>query len=318
MKLSLIIPVHNSAVYLKPLINSILDFIYDKNDVEVIFVNDNSSDDSVSIINEYMVDYNVKVIDSFGIGVSDARNTGIDAASGEYIHFIDSDDTIDVGNESDVYCKIQKHDNHDFILLEHFTVNGDRKFVSKSPFENDKSYTSEEFATISVRNGYLYSAVWRVFFKRSFIVKNKLRFKSGIYHEDVLFTTEAIIKSKVIKYMNIPIYNYFLRDNSITTSKCNVDKRLFSIMKIVDQLSFYRDEYVLLRLIYLLSSYAILSAKDVDSYLWFKSHVVKLAISKMDVKTKIRKWLMLKLPFIFFYFLSPIEFNVKMIKNGRI
>lgn len=92
-KISIIVPVYNSSKYLRSCIDSILK--QSLSDWELILVNDGSTDDSGEICDEYAVKYPaIRVIHKENAGVSEARNTGLVAATGEYVGFVDSDDTI--------------------------------------------------------------------------------------------------------------------------------------------------------------------------------------------------------------------------------
>ena len=92
--ISIIVPVYNSELYLKKCLDSIISQTYEN--IEIICIDDNSSDDSLRILQEYeKKDQRIKVLQKVNEGVSFARNAGLDMARGDYILFVDSDDWID-------------------------------------------------------------------------------------------------------------------------------------------------------------------------------------------------------------------------------
>lgn len=107
VKVSVIVPVYNSRKYLKECIESIIN--QDLEEIELILVNDGSTDNSLDICQKYaMKDSRIKIIDKPNGGVSSARNAGILAASGEYIGFVDSDDWIQSEMYSNMYKNIKE------------------------------------------------------------------------------------------------------------------------------------------------------------------------------------------------------------------
>ena len=94
MKLSVIIPNYNSGKYLRRCLDSVINQTY--KDLEIIIINDGSTDDSIKILNEYSEkDKRIKIIDQENKGVSFSRNVGLDISTGELIAFVDADDEID-------------------------------------------------------------------------------------------------------------------------------------------------------------------------------------------------------------------------------
>ena len=107
IKISIIIPVYNSAKYLRKCLNSIINQTFDN--IEIICINDGSTDNSLSIINEYAkIDSRIKVYTIENKGVSAARNYGILVATGEYIGFVDSDDYIDLNYYEEMMKQIKE------------------------------------------------------------------------------------------------------------------------------------------------------------------------------------------------------------------
>lgn len=115
-KISVIIPAYNSQEYIKDAIESIMRQTL--KDIEIILVDDGSTDDTFKICKDYsLMDKRIKVIHQENKGISGARNTGIDNATGEYISFVDSDDTIELNMYEELYNCVTQYgeDKIDFI-----------------------------------------------------------------------------------------------------------------------------------------------------------------------------------------------------------
>lgn len=232
--LSIIVPVYNVEPYLRKCLDSIVSqsFI----DWEAICVNDGSTDNSAAILEEYATsDQRIKVITQANGGLSAARNTGLDAAKGDYVVFVDSDDWIETDaletiasqvSGEDLFCfsgrrflEATNQFNPSDILTE-------KSCESGMDYYNGNALLNRDFAFVCV--------VLRAY-KRSFLQDHGLRFKEGIFHEDNLFTPLACYYAKRVKVVNRCLYNYRVRANSITTS---VDmKRLTDLMETANELA---------------------------------------------------------------------------------
>ena len=106
IKVSLVIPVYNVEKYIRQCLESVIDQTL--KDIEIIIVNDGTRDNSMEIVEEYISDERIKIINKENGGLSSARNTGILAAQGKYICFIDSDDFIEKTMMEELYNKIEE------------------------------------------------------------------------------------------------------------------------------------------------------------------------------------------------------------------
>lgn len=220
--ISVIIPVYNAEKTLKKCIESIINQTY--TDLEIILVDDGSADSSAAICEQYSSEYNtVRVIHIENGGVANARNVGLDLASGKYVTFVDSDDTVE----------------KDFLKVMHDTL-----CVSKSDmcviydfcdYENDKFSLCRE-----VKDGVYYfdckSAIksillfeyftghaWGKLFKREII--GDLRLNSSIHFcEDTLFNISYILKCSQICFTPARLYNYNVNENSLSHGCLNEKK----------------------------------------------------------------------------------------------
>lgn len=227
-KLSIIIPVYNIEKYIIECLESI--DIYNESVVEVIIVNDGSTDSSEKAVLEYICDKAVfKYIYQTNKGLSGARNTGIKASKGEYLLFLDGDDKLSknaIKNliESKILSTpteiiISRYE--EFSDIDNQTTEGpDLEF-----FPYDKPF---DFYDTFVNKGKNWISAWSCIVNRNFILNNNLFFKEGILHEDELWVLQIFAKAKKLKFNNNLIYQYRTnRKGSIMeniTSKHLLDK----------------------------------------------------------------------------------------------
>lgn len=214
MKISIIIPVYNVEDYLRDCLNSVLAQTY--TDFEVICVNDGSKDGSLKILKEYASKYpQFNLIDQENKGLSGARNTGVKAATGDYIFFLDSDDWIEPYSLERLVAAIEGEDLVCF--------NGRRYFEDGKIEEADTGVTEnglsgwdyyKKYALVS-RKFHFVCTVLRLY-RRQFLIDNSLWFKEGIYHEDNLFTPIVCYYAHTVKVIPDCLYVYRIRSGSIT------------------------------------------------------------------------------------------------------
>ena len=233
MFISLIIPVYNVEQYLPDCLNSVV--AQTNSDYEVICVNDGSTDGSLTILEEFQNRYNqITVITQQNKGLSGARNAGILAAKGDYLFFLDSDDWIEP-NTLEILA--QKQRGEDLVCF-----NGRRVFEDGSTEEPDNEI--EELNLNGWEYYCKYALVRRKFhfvcsvlrlYRREYLLKNKLFFEEGIYHEDNLFTPLACYYAQTVKVIPDCLYVYRIRKGSITQS-VNV-QRLYDMITVANKLS---------------------------------------------------------------------------------
>ena len=209
IKLSIIVPVYNVAEYLERCLNSLINQTL--NEIEIICVNDGSTDNSLCILEKFAgLDKRIKIINQKNKGLSGARNTGIKLVQGEYFGFLDSDDWVDLDYFEKLYKRAKNCDADislgDFIRKGKFKhkirlkLNKEEEFVG----DNEKFYGSQF---------YHFPCVWNKIYKTSKF--NDLRFIEGIYFEDGPYTIQALHRSnKVVTCCNTDLY-YFVNPNSI-------------------------------------------------------------------------------------------------------
>lgn len=215
--ISIIVPVYNVEEYLKECIDSILNQTY-KN-LEIILVNDGSTDKSGSICEDYAkVDSRIKVVHKKNGGLSDARNLGLDRALGEYVIFIDSDDYIDQ-RMCEILLNYANKYSVDIVSCNFKRVFENNIIEFNVPLfkEKIKIFTNDEvlekyFLTLAPE----IFATWNKLYKKSlFFTDEKIRFPVNRLHEDIATTYRLYAESKKVVLLNELLYNYRQRSNSI-------------------------------------------------------------------------------------------------------
>ena len=228
MKVSVIIPVYNAERYLRKCLDSVLNQTL--RDIEIICVDDSSTDDSLKILNEYAVrDSRVRVITQENGGAGKARNTGMDAASGEFLSFLDADDFFETSMLEEAWKKAVS-DWDDLVVFgsdQYFeeVSEGEKKkgsFVRKNwvirlseipPFQpfNFRQMTDNVF---KVFVGW----AWDKLFRTSFVKKHGLRFQEQRSSNDMLFVFSAIVLAERISVLP-DVYAHQRRDAADSVSK---------------------------------------------------------------------------------------------------
>ena len=233
--MSIIIPVYNVEKYLNRCMKSIIDQSLDE--VEVILIDDGSSDKSGLICDEYSELYhNVRTIHQKNGGLSDARNTGIRVARGEYLMFVDSDDYIKKGCLA-LFIEDIKRTNCDVLVGKSWVTYDDGSIRDEARYTISKGlYSSHEYAYLLCHNrdSVSFCAQYHIC-KKSLIINNQLFFKKGILHEDELWTPKVLLTAETIYYSNRYFYYHYMRDGSIMHSNNN-EKRGKSLIVITNQL----------------------------------------------------------------------------------
>ena len=220
MKVSVIVPVYNVEPYLDKCLNTLVNQTLKK--IEIIIVNDGSKDNSEKIIEKYLKKYpeKIKYIKKANGGLSSARNEGLKYASGEYIGFVDSDDYVSLNTFNLMYKKA-KEKNFDLVICNlNYVYESKTKMVSAGL---DKDLENEDEVKKNIV--FLYPAVWNKLYKKEIL--DSLKFKEGIWYEDVEFNFRVYPRVKSIGYVDKPLIQYVQRESSISKT---IDKRLFNYL----------------------------------------------------------------------------------------
>ncbi len=242
IKVSVVIPVYNAKDYLHECINSALNQTL--NACEFIFVNDGSTDNSLEIIESYQKkDNRIKLINQQNKGISEARNAGIEFATGEYIGFLDNDDFLKNDFLENLYTKAVEYDLD--ILVSKTILGRDGKYIIKDSGFDTNILLNHEFIQDSIIPNLLkvedLFAVWNKIYKRTFVKLNAIRFpKNRVIEEDNMFNIQAFNKAE--KVMFIDYAGYYYRDVADSKSRQTLENDYFS--KALEKYYFdYKKEY---------------------------------------------------------------------------
>lgn len=233
MILSIIIPAFNVEKWISRCIESCIALKFEKMQYEIIIVNDGSTDNTLTIIEAYCsCNNNIKIINRPNGGLSEARNTGLAVANGDYIWFVDSDDWINPDSVPNLIRRCNE-DCLDILCFGLQLVDEDYLITNYSIKDqtDGRIMTGQDF----IRKIEMPPAVWVALYKRSFLVENDLKFLAGVFHEDQEFTPKAYVLAKRIAFNPDVIYNYFQRTGSIMRSE-NYTKKASDLLKIADSL----------------------------------------------------------------------------------
>lgn len=212
MKFSIVVPVYNVEAYLDDCLTSLQ--LQDFADFEVVCVNDGSTDRSREILSEWAGKLpQMKVVDRVNGGLSAARNTGLAAAAGDYILFVDSDDWVEPTLLSRLAAEAGGEDMLCFACRKSDSGATDTLLPEQSDgwsYYNRHALEHREVPFV---------CVWQRCYRREFLMDNNLRFREGILHEDNEFTPRACLKSKRVKVIPDVLYNYRIRSGSIMTTR---------------------------------------------------------------------------------------------------
>ena len=221
-KVSIIVPVYNVEKYLRKCIDSLINQTL--NDIEIICINDGSTDKSLKILKEYKnKDSRIILLNQENLGQSVARNRGIEIAKGEYLGFVDPDDWIDLDYYEKLYNAASTNDT-DIAVGGIIRVTGikKKKFLN---FEKETltDNTKLKFELCDVPEK---SYIWNKIYKTQKLKEINLKFKEGRIFEDCIFTPQALFfLGKMVTVPNT--YYYYLRRGNSTvkqrSQKANAD-----------------------------------------------------------------------------------------------
>lgn len=213
-KISVIIPVYNVEKYLTECLTSVVNQTF--KDIEIICVNDGSTDNSPKILEAFaQKDSRIKIINQENQGLSAARNTGLDVATGEYVSFIDSDDFV----RTDLYADIQK------LLPAELICFNAKIFPISEKYRTLQNYTQCQFDGEQPMEEKLILKtnihVWNKVFRTSIIKENNIRFPKGLYFEDFPFVCEYMLSINSVKFFGGKGYYFYRQQPNSLMSNCS-------------------------------------------------------------------------------------------------
>jgi len=205
---TIIVPVYNVESYIDECLKSLVSQTY--RNIEIICVNDGSTDDGVSIVNKYKgEDERIILVNQQNSGVSVARNIGLSLARGEIVLFVDSDDYVDLDAVELIIESFSK-DKPDLILFGYrdvvFAGGGEQKKLEHLPNEY---FRRSDLTRVIV-------TCWSKAYSLEFLRKNSIKFKEGLFYEDLLFNWQCLVSAESVVKINRVLYSYRnIREGSI-------------------------------------------------------------------------------------------------------
>ena len=228
-KISIIIPVYNVEQYITECLQSVMNQTYTGR-IECILVDDCGGDYSIGLAQQVIADYygniDFRIIHhEHNQGLSAARNTGTEAATGDYVYYLDSDDYI----SNDCIERLAEP----LLEMDFDIVMGDYQMFGNNHVpsllqENRKKIIGNEVIFKSYANRKLYVMAWNKLCRTAFLRDNNIHFHEGQLHEDELWTYKTMLNIQSIRIVHNITYNYRVRENSIATEKNNSYKKMQS------------------------------------------------------------------------------------------
>ncbi len=239
-KVSVVVPVYNVEKYLKECIDSILNQTLE--DIEIICVNDGSTDSSLDILNDYAKkDSRIIVINKSNSGYGHTMNMGLNAANGEYIGIIESDDFADKNMFKDLY-KLAKEYDADIVKGDWYNYWSKNKFARK----NNRISSAKAFKITNSKQDKsllrINPSVWSAIYKKEFLNKYNIRFLEtpGASYQDLAFSFKVFaLAEKVI--LTDKAYLYYRQDNMNSSVKSKT--KVYCVCDEYDEIDKFLEQY---------------------------------------------------------------------------
>lgn len=270
IKVSVIVPVYNTESYLEEAVRSIMNQTL--SDIEIIIIDDGSTDNSLSVIKKLADEDNrISVYSQTNQGLSNTRNFGIEVSGGEFVYFMDSDDILDIKTLEECYnLSVEKRLDFVFFDAESFSevnnISLGFDYGRTYLFEQCREYSGKEMLERMLQENKYRASACLNFINKAFIEHNKLRFYPRIIHEDELFTAQLYLFGKRVSCIQEVFYYRRLRDNSIMMNRFTC-KNVEGYLTVIKQLKLISEkeadfETTIDRLIAYILNPAIYKAKE--------------------------------------------------------
>ena len=242
-KVSIIIPIYNVAPYIADCLQSVQAQTYSL--LEVILVNDATPDDSMTQaapwIEKLQERFEVKVVNhKINRGLSAARNTGMEVATGDWIYFLDSDDEITLKCIELLVAKVTEHPDVDFVI-------GEVKYVGTSwrfPLKCDSYVAGNEYILHDYTTYKWYMMAWNRLYKKAYLQQYELTFKEGLLHEDELFSFQVATTARAMAAVYEETYIYKVRnEGSITATRYRLENMEDMLYTYQVKLAYMLEQY---------------------------------------------------------------------------
>lgn len=301
-KVSIIIPVYNTAAYLRQAIRSVMDQTL--SEIEIIIVNDGSADESGNIIRELAAeDSRIIFFEQENRGQSVARNVGLGCATGEFVYFMDSDDLLAKNALESCYDNCKSHDL-DFVFFDGDILYEDVQFPLSWDYHRTYRYDeSIVYNGISLLDDMLeyatYKAVpWLVLVKRDYLNRIALNFYPGIIHEDELFSVLLFVRSERIGCVKKNLVQHRVHCNSTMGKRYSLHNVNCYFIVLNELFTYAHGHLHVLPLIRKYASYTLNAIFLTASVLSFTDKInmytrcIQLGYLKyIDIKIQLRFWI---------------------------
>lgn len=209
--ISVVIPAYNAGKSIRPCIESVLAQSY--GNWQAVVVDDGSSDDTAGILDEYSVkDNRIKVIHQENGGPGGARNTGIDNSQGEYIVFVDSDDTI----SPEYFDRLRKYDA-DVVLIDVDRVDNAGAVLAEEHMSRYKELARDDFIRYQMTGKIPWGGV-RKAVRRELLMEHNIRYSSNSVGEEAIYSFLVLRYAETVEFMQGTVYKYFIHPGSQSSS----------------------------------------------------------------------------------------------------
>ncbi|MBN6045559.1 glycosyltransferase [Citrobacter sp. ku-bf4] len=227
-RLSVIIPLYNAGNDFKACMESLIAQTWTA--LEIIIVNDGSTDNSVDIAKYYADNYpHIRLLHQANAGASVARNRGMEVATGKYIAFVDADDLV-YPHMYETLMTMALEDDLDVAQCNADWSERDTGVTWQSiPTDRIRStgvLTGPDWLRMALSSRRWTHVVWMGVYRRDVVEKNNIRFIPGLHHQDIVWTTEFMFNALRARYTEACLYKYFLHNNSVSRLKRQGNKNL--------------------------------------------------------------------------------------------
>jgi len=233
MKFSIVIPVYNVEQYVSECLDSVINQTYQN--LEIIVVNDGSTDHSLDIINEYAKkDFRIVVVNQKNQGLSVARNVGIEKSTGDYLMFIDSDDYISLDVCQSAMDFVGRYGRIDLLQFARYRFDAVKKRKEEICLDDTLIYEGLDFLEKSVNGKRFFASSCNKIYRHDFLKQYDMKFIKGIYYEDLYFVFQCMFYCKTIGLLPDTYYFYRVTPGSITSIIKERDRDVLKTVKLLE------------------------------------------------------------------------------------
>lgn len=298
-KISVILPIYNVAPYLEETFRSLIN--QSLKDIEIIAVNDGSTDKSEEIIRNYQQqDPRIIYFSQVNQGQSVARNHALEHATGKYIYMMDSDDILDNPDALQICYEYAEKNNADFIFFDGESFSDEKMHRTSwntkrtHLLEENKKYNGEYLLNLMLDTKKHNCVVWLLLINHDYLNRIGLRFYPGIIHEDELFTTILTLRSDSIYCLKQQSFiKHRIRSAStmgLRYTKRNID----CYLTVIDELLKFQDSAIIRKF-----------AKYTLSKVFYTGHVIpfkdKFKVYCRAIKSRYLKYIGVKSSVVFWF-----------------